>query len=352
MIIPWQVDVPQNRYPFINWIIIVATIAIFFVSIGQISDYYQYRNKEVMQEVMNKLKKSKNSPESAIKSATEKIAKKPLENYADDFPVLNYYFNGLNLKGIFGHMWLHGDLLHLLGNMLFLWIFGNAVCAKIGNIRFFLIYIFAGLIAAIAHLIFKGGPMLGASGAINGIVGMFLVFFPQNDITCYWGWCLIYWRQFTVSSYWIILMWLVFDIFGATRGGGHTAYFAHLGGFAGGFVIAALMLKFKWIEMENYEKSLLQILFGSKEEITPVVDPRYGNFFNELNAVEQERISKNQIEQKVSEEEFFERESLPKQMDGSIRFMCPCGKRVKIPAKYAGKTGKCPKCGNKLKIPG
>ena len=186
-----------------------------------------------------------------------------LERYYVWGKVRPYILNGFELKGLFGHMWLHGGVLHLAGNMLFLWIFGNAVCANIGNLRYIPAYIGLGIVAGISQLVFMGGSSLGASGAINGIVGMFLVFFPQNEITCYFIYVLLlspYIREFSVSSVWIILLWLAFDILGVVLGGGGVAYFAHLGGFAGGVILAILMLKFKMVTMERYEKSLLQVI--------------------------------------------------------------------------------------------
>jgi membrane associated rhomboid family serine protease len=121
--------------------------------------------------------------------------------------------------------------------MLFLWIFGNAVCAKIGNLRYLPIYTGLGIIAGMSQLLFSGEGGLGASGAINGIVGMYLVFFPTNEITCYFLMIFLLRpcvKEFSLSSYWMILFWLAFDIWGAMQGGGGIAYFAHLGGFAGG----------------------------------------------------------------------------------------------------------------------
>ena len=132
-------------------------------------------------------------------------------------------------------MWLHGGLLHLLGNLLFLWVFGNAVCAKIGNLRYLLLYVLLGVTAGIAHLLISRGAVIGASGAINGVVGMYLVLFYENEITCLFAFWLIvlYVRVFAVSSIWMILLWLLWDVVGALLpGGSNVAYFAHLGGFA------------------------------------------------------------------------------------------------------------------------
>jgi membrane associated rhomboid family serine protease len=271
-----------------------------------------------------------------------------------------YILDGLTLKGLFGHMWLHGGILHLLGNMLFLWIFGNAICAKIGNLRYIPVYIGLGLIAGVSHLVFAGGSVLGASGAINGIVGMFLVLFPQNEITCYFI-LFIKPREFSVSSAWMILFWLVFDIWGAMQGGGQVAYFAHLGGFAGGVVLAILMLKFKILTMERYEKSLLQIIEEYRHP--PAVDESPKGYYSFLNATANEQPELPLVPippvpfvpKTISVEPPEQPEKIPLEpqihKDEFIRFACSCGKRLKMPAKYAGKTGKCPKCNARLKIP-
>ena len=244
------------------------------------------------------------------------------------------------MTGLFGHMWLHGGPLHLSGNLLFLWVFGNAVCAKIGNAIYLPVYIGLGLMAAVTHLIFVGKSMIGASGAINGIVGMYLVFFPENDISCLWVLFFPFVKRFTVSSYWMILLWFVFDILGAIFGGKGVAYFAHLGGFAAGFVLAVIMLKRNWVVVERYEKSLLQLLGLEKKQTEedliwpleqeyqvsgrPTADPTE----SAITAVEPEK----------TEEEF-------------IRFACSCGKTLKVPEKYAGKIGRCPSCKMRVRIP-
>ena len=90
--------------------------------------------------------------------------------------------------------------------------------------------------AAAMHLTFVGGPMIGASGAINGIVGVFLLWYPLNSSSCIY-WFYIRGGTFQISSYWMILFWLMFDIWGVASGGGSVAYWAHIGGFLAGMVI-------------------------------------------------------------------------------------------------------------------
>jgi len=399
LIIPARVDVPQDRLPIVNWLIIAVTIAVFVwegLSLHERKPQMpaktkEYESKSVEETAKElgvedeKLKEIEKSVEKTIsrieKKMTnvkennqkqldlrekfkEKLIKKIiLHQYYLWGEIRPYMLDGLALKGLFGHMWLHGGILHLLGNMLFLWIFGNAVCAKIGNLRYIPIYIGMGLIAAFSHLMVVGGSMLGASGAINGIVGMFLVFFAQNEITCYLVWFIpLLVKGFTVSSGWMILLWLVFDIMGVILGGGGVAYFAHLGGFAGGVVLAILMLKFKMVTMERYEKSIWQVIEEYRHPSgIDVSSARYFDYF--LSETGKERpelplvpIPPVPFEPKtISIDPVEQPEKIPLKpqitKDEFIRFACSCGKRLKIPAKFAGKAGKCPQCNSRLTIP-
>ncbi len=395
LLIPAHVDVPQDRYPVVNWLIIAGAIAVFVFQMLSIWERRQhvsemtvkYENvpvEDMAKELGVKEKELKEIEEAAKKSHvdTEDVTSigryKPdnlkfkemlvkriiIERYYVWGKIRPYILNGFELKGLFGHMWLHGGILHLVGNMLFLWIFGNAVCAKIGNLRYIPAYIGLGLVAGISQLVFMGGSSLGASGAINGIVGMFLVLFPQNEITCYFIFFFLlspYVKEFSISSAWMILLWLAFDILGVALGGGGVAYFAHLGGFAGGVVLAILMLKFKMVTMERYEKSLLQIIEEYRHP--PAVEESPSGYYGYLNAtgnLQQELplvpVPSVPFEPKtISFGPSEQPETIPfepqKPQDEFIRFACACGKRVKMPAKYAGKTGKCPQCNARLKIP-
>jgi hypothetical protein len=235
-------------------------------------------------------------------------------------------------------MWLHAGLLHLLGNLLFLWLFGNAVCSKIGNVFYLPVYIALGLIAAASHLIFNGGAAIGASGAINGIVGMYLVFFPENSMSCFF---LLFFRPifFSISGFWMVLFWFAFDILGALMGTEGVAYIAHIGGFLGGFVLAVLMLKLKWIQMERDEKSILQMFRPKSRNIQTVQVSK--SSWQRKNEKSEQRKNKPEI----SDQEHH------KKKEESIRFECRCGQKIKVPGMYAGKKGRCPKCKIQLTIP-
>jgi membrane associated rhomboid family serine protease len=341
-IIPWEVDVPEERVPYVNYFIVVSVIVVslgYFAAMGLLgSGVYAYKPVKVKQltwllELLNKL-----------------------------------VLDGYSLEGLFGHMWLHGGIVHLAGNMLFLWIFGNAVCSKLGNVFYLPIYLLLGIFAAVCHLVFQGGWAMGASGAVNGIVGLYLVLFPQNNITCYFFMLLIYrpyWKEFTLSSYWMILFWLVFDILGMVTGGGNIAYFAHVGGFAAGFGLGIVFLLFKSVMMERYERSLLEVFKGEKipcrgtlkseRKISSSAFPR-SVYIPEVPAAEEEQdgqiepssvlgVEEEEVEgPALSVDDFLEARV--------IRFSCVCGKAVKVKKKYAGRVGKCPRCKRRLEIPG
>ena len=92
----------------------------------------------------------------------------------EDSPVVKaFILDGFSPLGLIGHIFLHSGPLHLIGNMIFLWVFGNAVCAWLGNGLYPVFYVVAGLAAAVTHVALGGGPAWGASGAVNGVVGAF-----------------------------------------------------------------------------------------------------------------------------------------------------------------------------------
>lgn len=179
---------------------------------------------------------------------------------ARDNPML---LDGWSLTGMVGSLFLHAGPVHLIGNMLFLWVFGNAVCGKVGNLLYLPLFFGFGLLASAAHLLMSEGSAIGASGAINGIVGMFLIFYPLNGVRVIFLLIVIPY-QFEISAMWLILFWLVFDIWGAVDGGGSVAYWSHLGGFAAGVGMAAVMLQTGLVQMHRTDRSLLSVFAGQE----------------------------------------------------------------------------------------
>lgn len=239
---------------------------------------------------------------------------------------------------MFSYLWLHAGVVHLLGNMLFLWVFGNAVCARIGNPLYALLYLAFGVIAGVAHLAFNGQPALGASGAVNGIVGMYVVFYPLNNITCLYLF-IIRFGRFALSGVWIILLWLAFDILGAAVGSGGVAYWAHLGGFFTGFAVAALLIGGGLVRMATYEKSLLAFVGLEKKEVDADASDRpAGSLSARSNALDRPSVENHQPDSRATEGRF-------------IRFQCTCGKQLKARPEQVGRTVRCPVCSQCLRIP-
>ena len=170
--------------------------------------------------------------------------------------------DGYQPIGMVGHILLHGDFFHLLGNMVFLWVFGNAICTNTNNPSYLGIFLFCTLTAALTHNIADGSLAIGASGAINGIVGMTLAMYPKNRVYFFY-WIVVFVGKSSCKAWHLILLWFLFDIYGFVSGGGTIAYAAHLGGFFGGLAMGLLGLKFGWFELTEYDnRSLLDILTG------------------------------------------------------------------------------------------
>lgn len=143
-------------------------------------------------------------------------------------------------------MFLHGGWLHFLGNMLYLWIFGNNIEDVMGHGRFIVFYLACGILAALSHAVTDPGsniPMVGASGAISGVLGAYLLLYPRARVLV-----LIPFGFFTRIMYvpagFVLGLWFLLQLFsgGASlgRGGGGVAWFAHVGGFVAGMALIGL----------------------------------------------------------------------------------------------------------------
>ena len=175
--------------------------------------------------------------------------------------------DAFSIKQLATHLFVHGDPLHLLGNMIFLFVFGNAVTAKLGQFWFLLCYLCLGILAGLAWLALGQGPAaLGASGAIMGLVGLFLIFFPRNDVQVFYWFLYIRPGTFCISSAWVIMFYVVGDLFGTIfDSSGGVAYIAHLAGTAAGVAMGIGLLKLGLVESADDEQNLLQVLGWHKK---------------------------------------------------------------------------------------
>jgi rhomboid family protein len=145
---------------------------------------------------------------------------------------------------IFTSMFMHAGWLHLGGNMLYLWIFGDNVEDRFGHIAFAIFYLLCGLAATCAQLAFSLGsnvPNLGASGAIAGVLGAYILLFPREQVKVLQGQRVIQVPALIVIGFWIVLQFFsgIGSIANTAQTGG-VAYMAHIGGFLAGFVLTFL----------------------------------------------------------------------------------------------------------------
>ena len=148
---------------------------------------------------------------------------------------------------IFTSMFMHGGLFHIFGNMLYLWIFGNNIEDSLGHVRFIIFYLFCGTTAALSHVLTAAGsnvPMIGASGAVSGVLGAYLLLFPYARIhtVIFLGFFV---QTVQVPALIVIGFWAIIQVVnglisqGALNQGG-VAWFAHVGGFIAGLITIKL----------------------------------------------------------------------------------------------------------------
>jgi len=210
--IPIRDHNPSGRFPFINYLLIGINILVFIYTLIL--------------------------PEQMLTAFIDKYA---------IIPAL--VVKGQHLFSLISSMFLHGGIGHILGNMLFLNIFGDNLEDRLGHLKYLLFYLICGLAAAGLQILVDPSsivPNLGASGAIAGIMGGYLVLFPRHkiDILFSLGWSL---RQTTVPAYFMLFYWFVAQLFTGVGSlayhdemMGGVAYFAHVGGFLAGWILIKL----------------------------------------------------------------------------------------------------------------
>lgn len=150
------------------------------------------------------------------------------------------------------YAFLHGGLLHLVGNMLFLWVFGRAVEDRMGRVGFTAFYLGGGAFAGLMHAWLEAGPAVGASGAIAAVTGAFLVLFPRTKIKVLWFFILI---SLVMAPAWFFIgLQIAWNLLAqATGTQGNVAVIAHLAGYAYGFTIAFVLLSVGALKREPYD---------------------------------------------------------------------------------------------------
>lgn len=152
-----------------------------------------------------------------------------------------YIVNGERLFTLFTSLFLHGGWMHLIGNMMFLWIFADNIEVTVGNLRFAIFYLLGGIFGAVVHsylYVVSSIPCIGASGAISAALGAYLILFPSSKIKV-----LFFLFVFRISAFAFLGLWIVQKLFAGwaaigfdTTNTSGIGYWAHIGGFAYGFI--------------------------------------------------------------------------------------------------------------------
>lgn len=153
---------------------------------------------------------------------------------------------------LFSAMFLHAGFMHLAGNMLFLWIYGDNVEHRLGRVGYLIVYLATGVLATLAFGAFAGRsmvPLVGASGAISGVLGLYFVLFPRNRVKVFIAFFPFIMNVVLVPARIVLGIYVIIDnllpfVVGASSGG--VAYGAHLGGFLGGFAVALAGEQMGW----------------------------------------------------------------------------------------------------------
>jgi membrane associated rhomboid family serine protease len=216
--IPISDDNPTTITPVMTWLIIAACVAVFFweLSLGGAMDRALFELGFTPAALFH------------ARSVREGVA-----HYSA-------------YKTIFISMFLHGGILHIAGNMLYLWIFGNNVEDAMGHFRFTLFYFICGIAAALTFAFMEPNsqiPMVGASGAISGILAAYFLLYPSARVRVLVPLGIVLYPM-TVSAIWVIGFWFVMQLLSATLTDASqpgTAWWAHVGGFGAGLLLTPIL---------------------------------------------------------------------------------------------------------------
>lgn len=162
------------------------------------------------------------------------------------------HFDAAELAKIFSSMFLHAGFAHLIGNVWFLWIFGDGVEDRLGRLSYLGLYFVCGVLAALCEVLFCPHlklPMIGASGAISGVLGAYLIFFPRATVSTFIAAGLLS-RIVEIPAPFYLGLWLLIQLISgfsslfipAAQTGSQTAFWAHIGGFMAGMLLARLVV--------------------------------------------------------------------------------------------------------------
>jgi membrane associated rhomboid family serine protease len=242
MVLPLYDDNSDRQTtPYVNYAIIALNIFVFVVLQGiGTNEQFTYSFSTVPQEIL--------TGHDVVTAA--RVVLDPMTGQRLQIPGLGPTPISVYLT-LFTSMFMHGGIAHIAGNMLFLWIFGDNIEDRVGHVRYVIFYLLCGVIASLAHVFATAAfatdqaslivPSLGASGAISGVLGGYILLYPSRRVT------VILFRFLTDVPAWVAIgIWFAFQlisglgVFGGGSQAGGVAYAAHVGGFVAGLILIKL----------------------------------------------------------------------------------------------------------------
>jgi len=232
LFIPLRTDSPLRSTPYMNWLLIAVNVAVFIAT-------------QIHPEWTSQFELSPHDP---------------------------------SLLAFFTYQFLHANVMHIAGNMLFLYIFGNNVNDKMGQVGYLAFYLAGGIIAGICYTITQqtGAPIIGASGAIAAVTGAYLILFPRSLITIfYW---FIFFGKYEIQSLWFILAFFALDVFGNFAGQDNVAHMAHIGGTIFGCVVCLTLVATHLLPRDQWDMWALVQRWNKRRQYRDMVSKGYNPF--------------------------------------------------------------------------
>src|SRR4051812_17963950 len=232
MFIPIRTDSPLRVTPYMNWAIILLNIAAY-------------------------------------------VAQNTIPSFET---ILKLYPKDPTVLAFFGYQFLHANVMHLLGNMLFLYIFGNNVNDKLGHVGYLAFYLAGGVIAGVGYCLMEGGPIpiIGASGAVAAVTGAYLVLLPYSTVTVFY--MLFFIGTLELPGFVFVLAFFLMDLLGFSGHSGGVAYAAHLSGTAFGFLTCMLLLSVHLLPRDQFDVLAVLSRWNKRRQYRDMVSKGYNPF--------------------------------------------------------------------------
>jgi membrane associated rhomboid family serine protease len=232
MFLPIRTDSPLRVTPYMNWAIILLNVAAFVAQ----------------------------------------------RTYPGFETALKLYPKDPTVFAFFGYQFLHANIMHLLGNMLFLYIFGNNVNDKLGHLGYVAFYLAGGVIAGVGYALMEGGsvPIIGASGAVAAVTGAYLVLLPYSTVTVFY--MLFFIGTLELPGFVFVLAFFLMDLLGFSGNAGGVAYAAHLSGTVFGFLTCMLLLSVHLLPRDQFDVLAVISRWNKRRQYRDMVSKGYNPF--------------------------------------------------------------------------